>query len=122
MALISASGLDAIRAVAESGMTGTCSVKRRTTGETANGQESTYATVASGIACWVREMTPVSTTLGAISGAVGVSEFFSIRVATGTDIRSGDQIVIGTKVYSVEHTSADSTYAPWLDCAVRLIE
>lgn len=122
MSLISASELAQIQSIATSGMTSTCTIQRRTTVQTANGQESEWTTLSTGVSCWIKELTPISGTLGAIAGAVGLSEQFSIRLPVGTDVLGGDQIVSGGKTYTVESTDADDSYPVWVDCACRMIE
>lgn len=122
MSLISQSELAALQGIAAAGMVSTCTINRRTTTQTADGQESAYAPLATGVSCWIKELTPISGTLGAIAGAVGISEQFSIRFRAGTDILGGDQIVSGGKTYTVESTDSDDSYPIWVDCACRLIE
>lgn len=122
MSLISPGELAQIQSIAQSGMTATCSILTRATVETDDGQESVWATSALDISCWVKELTPASGMIGAIAGAVGISETFSIRVPIGTTVISGDQIMVSTKAYTVQSTSGDDTYPAWLNCACRLVE
>ena len=91
----------------------------RATIETADGQESVWATSALDIPCWVYEVTPTTATLGPISGALGIAEVFSVRLPIGTVVLSGDHLIVAGLTYDVQHTNDETTYAPWLDCACR---
>lgn len=122
MTLISASELAAIQGVAESGMEGTATILTRITVQTADGQESQWATNGSDVPCWVYEVTPITGTLGAIAGAVGLSETFSIRVPVGSEVFAGDHLAVSAVIYNVESTNAQSSYKPWLICACRAVE
>jgi hypothetical protein len=122
MTLISASELAAIQSVALSGMTSTATILTRTTVVTADGQESVWATNGDDVPCWVYQATPLGGTLGAISGAVGISQTFSIRVPIGSDVNSGDHLAVGGLIYNVEQTNDESTYPAWLVCGCRVVE
>ena len=60
-------------------MTGTATILRRTITTTDNGPETTWATVGANVPCWIYEVTPVTATVGAVSGAIDLAEVFSIR-------------------------------------------
>lgn len=122
MSLISASELGAIRSLAESGMTSLATILTRITVETADGQESQWATAGLDVPVWVYQATPIGGTLGAVSGAVGISQTFSIRMPVGTVVGSGDHVVVGAVTYLVEQDNSESTYAPWLVLGCRTLE
>lgn len=122
MTLISAAELDSVQSVARSGMSGTATLLTRAAIETEDGQESVWAQNGNEVPCWVQELTPLSGTVGAISGAVALAEQFSIRLPIGSPVRAGDEIAVGSTIYNVQSTNADSTYPVWLNCACRLIE
>jgi hypothetical protein len=103
-------------------MTSIAAILTRATVETDDGQESVWATSALDVPCWVYEATPLSGMLGAIAGAVGISETFSIRLPIGTAVLSGDQIAVNGKEYAVQSVNADDTYPAWLKASARLIE
>lgn len=122
MTLISPSELLAIQSIAESGMTGTATILTRATVETANGQESVWATVGEDVPCWVKQVTGDSALLGAISGGVGIGQVFNVRVPIGSAVNSGDELAIGSIIYSVESQNQSDTYPAWLECNVRTVE
>jgi hypothetical protein len=122
MPLLSASELAAIQSVARSGMESSASILTRETLVTDDGQQSVWATSQTDVPCWIYEATPISATVGNISGGVGLAEQFSIRMPVGTEVYAGDQIGVTGKVYQVQSTNADSTYPAWLNCACRMIE
>lgn len=119
MELLSASELGAIQSVAQSGMASTAIVLVRSVIETDDGQESVWATSGIDVPCWVHEFTPAGQDIGGVSGAVALVELFSIRLPVGTEISSGDHIVVGSLTYIVEHTNDADTYPAWLDCSCR---
>ncbi len=121
MGLLTQAELLAIQSVAESGMIGTATILTRSTVETPDGQQSVWADNGD-VPCWVKEMAGTSATLGAIAGAVGMSEPFSIRVPVGSDVHSGDQLAVGSTLYLVQHANNDDTYPAWLMCACRPAE
>lgn len=122
MTLLDPSELAEVRAYAESGMTSTAMILRRTTIQTDNGLESVWATVGDEVPCWVKEITAASTELGAVSGAVAVTETFSVRLPVGTEVYSGDELGVGSTIYSVQHVNDEDTYGVWLNCACRVVD
>ena len=111
-----------IQSVAQSGMTGTATILRRVVVETADGQESVWATNGKDVPCWVYEQTGAGMTLGALSGVVAIAEQFSVRVPLGSDVYAGDQLAVGAVIYSVQTTNAQDSFPAWLNCACRAIE
>lgn len=122
MPLLTTSQMNAIRAVAESGMTTRCSILTRAIVQTDDGQESVWATTYTDVPCWVYQSPGPGGDLGEIAGAVAISEPLIIRVSVTTNVNSGDMIAINSLIYNVQYTNADSTYSPWIACAVRVIE
>jgi hypothetical protein len=122
MSLLTASELGAIQQLAEQGMDSLATILTRSVIETDDGQESVWATSGIDVPCWVYQQTPIGGTLGAVAGAVGISQTFSIRMPIGTAVESGDRIIVGTTDYLVEQTNSESTIAPWLVCGCRTLE
>jgi hypothetical protein len=118
MSLISDNEIAALRAVAESGMKTTATIRRRSFVETSEGQAEAFATVGT-VVGWHLEITSNTATIGEIGGLSGVAEVHVFRAPWGTDIRSGDVLVTGDSSFVVEHTNADDTYPMWLICAMR---
>jgi hypothetical protein len=121
MALVSDSEMAALRGLAESGMVTEVTILVRATVVTDDGQENVWAT-GDTVNGWLYEVTPMGTALGAIAGAVGITETFSLRVPVGTAVNSGDHVAIGSTIYTVQHTNADNTYSPWVVMSVKVVE
>lgn len=122
MTLISAAELSAIQAVAESGMNTAVYIQHPVTDhDDENGWVTIYEEEGTPVLGWLYEFTPSGATLGVIAGQMGLSEGVWLRVPIGTNISSGDRARIGSSVFTVEHTNEDSTYRPWIACAVRII-
>lgn len=119
MSLLSDSELAAVQFVAESGMIQSATILRRARVTTDDGQETDWHQIATGIPCWIHEITPQTGILGALAGVVSISEVFSVRVPAGTDCHSGDQVIVLGQTYQVEHTSDESTYVAWLELSCR---
>jgi hypothetical protein len=111
--------LAAIQSLGLSGMSSAATILTRSIVETADGQESVWATNGEDVACWVHEITAPTASLGTLAGAVGLVEVFDIRVPIGSDAHSGDRVAIGSTLYDIQHTSADDTYPVWLHLACR---
>lgn len=122
MPLLTASELGAIQNLAEQGMDSLGTILKRIVIETDDGQQSEWATSGDSVKCWVYQQTPIGGTLGAVAGAVGISQTFSIRMPVGTDVDSGDEIAVGSTIYLVEQTNVESTIVPWLVCGCRTLE
>jgi hypothetical protein len=123
VSLVSVDEIAAIRAVAESGMETPVAVYRRTTVQTDDGQESVYlGTPNFTINGWLTEMTAQGSGINVLAGLVGVVETHRLMVPVGTDIRSGDKVVIQGVSYLVQHPSTGDTYAAVLTCWLRSIE
>jgi hypothetical protein len=122
MSLLSADELAAIQAVAESGLRDSVAIYRRTKAQTANGWVDAWPeTPDETVLGWLYEQTSIGTDIGVNAGAMGLPEQLWLRVAIGTNLNSGDQVVVGGVRFTIEHTSSSDTYAPWLRCAVRTI-
>ncbi len=121
MSLISDAELAAIQGVAESGMHTPVYIQRRTNVETADGQSSEWVEDSQAVLGWLYEFTPGGATIGVIAGQAGLSEGIWLRMPVGTNISSGDRARVGSSIFTVEHTNEDSTYRPWIACAVRII-
>lgn len=122
MGLLTASELAAVRGIAESGMTSTCSILTRATVVTDDGQHSVWATSALDVPCWVKQITGDASTLGAVAGGIGISQLVNIRLPIGTDVHADDQIAVGSTIYQAQAANNDDTYGPWLEMAARAIE
>lgn len=119
MVLITPSEMAAIQAIGLSGMQSTAIILTRAIVQTDDGQENVWATSSLDIPCWVREVTSPGRDLGSIAGAVNLVEEFLIRVPVGTEVRSGDRIVVGETTYDVQHSNNEDTYPDWLQCSCR---
>lgn len=122
MTLISPSELAAIQSLAESGMAATATVLRRVTVQTDNGQESQWATVGTDMACWIKQITGDASTLGSIAGGVGIAQLVNIRFAAGSDVLTGDRVVVGATTYDAQAANDSDTYPAYLEMACRVID
>lgn len=122
MTLISASELAAIQGLGQSGMSSVATILTRIVVETVDGQESQWATVGDDVVCWIKQITGDASTLGAVSGAVGISQLVNIRFPVGTAVASGDQIAVGSTIYMAEAANDSDSYPNWLEMACRVIQ
>jgi hypothetical protein len=119
MTLVSAQELGALRAVAESGMTTPASVYRRSVVTDANGQHSTWALQGTILGWMFSEPTPVITLNAGEQALVNTYRWFC---PVGTDIISGDKLLVGAAEFTVSDTNTESTYLPLLRCSLRRAE
>lgn len=121
MTLISPAELAAIQEIGLSGLTSSCTVYKRETQATADGQQNMWVAGPT-VPCWVYEITPTTVVLDPVDGAASLAQIFHVRVPMGTDVGSGDRLVLSSfpgSTYIVQNTNNDGTYPVWLDCAVR---
>lgn len=121
MTLVSASELAGLRGVAELGMTTSAALYRRTTVVDDDGSHSEWPTVPTRtIKGWLfSEVSPVITLNAGEMALVNTYRWFC---PVGTDIKSGDQLVIEGNEFTVSDTNAESTILPLLRCSLRRVE
>ena len=117
--LVSDAEMAGLRAVAEQGMQTSGSVYRRATVQTDDGQQSQY-TLNGTIMGWLYS-TP-SPVLTMVSGEVALVNTYRWFCPVGTDILSGDHLVIGSNTFIVSDTTSESTWLPLLRCSLRFAE
>lgn len=122
MSLLLPSELLEIQSLANSGMASTATILTRAVIETADGQESVWAQVGDEVPCWVKQLLGDSSTLGNIAGAVGIAQLVNIRFAIGTQVFSGDRIVVGSTIYDAQASNDSDTYPAFLEMACRTID
>jgi hypothetical protein len=123
MTLISSTEMAALRGFAESGMQTTVSAYHQITTAGDSGRTTSYpATPDVTVLGWIIEVTSQGATLGPVAGEVGIVETHRLLVPYGTDIRSGDKVTSGASVFQVQHTSAENTYQPYFEIAMKLFE
>ena len=119
MTLISASELEGLRQVAESGMTTPATLQRRQNVSDADGQHSTWTSIGT-ITGWLySQPTPMITVNAGQQVLVNTYRWFC---PVGTDIRSGDKLIVGGSEYTVSDTTGESTWLPLLRCSLRRLE
>ncbi len=121
MTLISATEIAALRGVVESGMESTVVIKRLTTSEADFGDATAFTTVAT-VKGWLREITTVAAGIGEVGGVTAVAETHRLFVPVGTDLRSGDIVLVNGESFRVQHTDASSTYLTHLTAILRRSE
>lgn len=121
MALVTEDMLVMLRQYAYSGLVTDVQIKKRVRGDNEYGDsEETWPTVNSTVKGWLRQMNDpaILESLG-LAGAVGV---FRLEMPVGSDVASGDQVVIGPGIYTVENTNTEDTLQVFLEAYVRKIE
>ena len=117
--LITDSELAGLRAVAEQGMQTSATIYRRSTVQTDDGQSSAY-TLLSTITGWLYS-TP-SPVLSLVSGEMALVNTYRWFCPVGTDIQSGDHLLVGSNTFVVSDTTSESTWLPLLRCSLRFAE
>jgi hypothetical protein len=119
MTLISASELAALRGVAELGMVTPASVYRKQNVEDENGQHSEW-TLQSTVQGWLySEPTPILTINAGQLADVNTVRFFC---PVGSDVQTGDKLVVSGSEYTVSDTNSEGTWLPLLRCSLRRSE
>lgn len=120
MSLISTNEMQALRDVAISGMTTLVSVFHQVVSAGDNGLVATFPAAPDFTVYGMNtEVTPPGVVLAAHTGQIALIETHVLRVPVGTDIRSGDQIVIGGQYFIAQNTSAENTFQPLLQVALH---
>lgn len=118
-AFLSTSQMNELRKIAELGMQTTLNLFRLTSVENATGVEETW--VPNGTAQgWIfSNPTPMITV---ISGAQGLVNTYRLYAPVGTDIQTGDRVGVGSDMYTVSDTTAESTWLPLVSASLRKVE
>ena len=119
MSLLSPSELNAIRTVAPSGMQTTVNLFRLKTTDNAVGTEQTYPPNGT-VKGWLYSTPTPTITL--VSGEQAIVNTYRLFLPIGTDILTGDRVVIGAQEYTVSDTDAESTWLPMLTVSLRKVE
>jgi hypothetical protein len=126
-----ASELRYIRSLAEIGMQSEVLIKKRTPVIDENDPSNIYGDdgvslvdlpLTSGISIkgWLySQVSPVITVVG---GKMALVNTYRLFVPVGTDIESGDHVVIGGNEFIVSDTTAESTWLPLLNVSLRRVE
>jgi len=123
MALISDAELLAIQDLAESGMISTVAVYKQTIVTTDDGQKTTYPSMPSfSVAGWLFNQTGTGGTISVLDGGGGIAQQIRLIVPVGTNIISGDKIVVSGETYFCQYTTAGDTYPPFMRVYLRTIE
>jgi hypothetical protein len=120
-ALLSATELAALRDLVESGMETDVTIRRRTTVEGDLGDVATFTTVAA-VKGWIREITTAAAGIGEVGGVVAIPETHRLFVPVGTDLESGDLVIVNGDGFRVQHTDAGGTYLTHLTAILRRSE
>lgn len=116
--ILSARQMAALQEVALMGMQTPVTIKRRTTSDTAYGDkdEVSFTTVSTALGWFHSTPTPIQEQ---DTGSVVTANTYRLFLPVGTDVRDGDQITVGSTVYVVSDTTAESTWKALLACSLR---
>lgn len=115
---LSAAQMDQIREVAMRGMTTACLIRRKTTSDSAYGDDDvvTWTDLVT-VKGWIRSTpTPVREQ---DTGQVITVNTYRLLVPVGTDIAVGDLVVADGGEFIVSDTTAESTWQAYLWCSLR---
>ena len=119
MTLISDSELAGLREIAETGMATPATLRRRQTVIDGDGRHSAWVDLGT-INGWLYSVpTPLIIVNAGEQALVNTYRWFC---PVGTDIRSGDKLIIGGSEYTVSDTTLESTWLPLLRCSLRRLE
>lgn len=111
--------LASIRETVSAGLQSSVLIQRLQNYETPVGISSRYVDNAT-VMGWVFSTPTPMITL--VSGAQVLVNTYRLYVAVGTDIQTGDHVVIGAETYTVSDTTAESTWLPLTSVTLRKIE
>ena len=109
----------ALQAVAADGMVTPVTINRLTKSEGDYGDVLSFVFLVTVNGWLYSDPQAVITEVGQIQGLVNTYRLF---LPVGTDILSGDQVVIGGNTFTCSDTNAESTYLPLLRCTLRRLE
>ena len=105
----------------QSGMVTPVTIKRETTGAGPYGDDVATFAVLSTVNGWLfSEPSPVITMVNGVQQAL--VNTYRLFLPVGTDIQSGDQVVIEGNSFTVSDTNAESTWLPLLRVSLRRLE
>ena len=116
--LLSDAQMAALQEVALLGMKTPITIQRKVTSDTDYGdlENVSYSTVASVKGWFYSTPTP---TRDVDTGSVVTANTYRLFVPIGTNVRDGDQILVGSEIYTVSDTTKESTWTALLTCSLR---
>lgn len=125
MTLVTDKQMAAIRSLAQRGMVTTVEIYRRDAVTPAPSDDygdnveynETSASRRSTVKGWL--YTTPATMPDLDSGAAVTPQLWALRVPVGTQIATGDRVVIAGNDYHVAAVDGDKTYAPYVTCNLR---
>lgn len=116
--LLSNSQMAALQKVAMRGMKTPITIMRRTTADTAYGddEEVTFPVVGTTKGWFFSRPTPVQED---DAGSLVTVNTYRLFVPVGTDVRPGDRISVDSTTFVVSDTTAESTWLPLLNVSLR---
>jgi hypothetical protein len=119
--LVSASQLNALRKVAESGMNVDVTRLKQTKVDSVYGDEQDITYVVDWTTSgWLRAVP--EGVIDVVSGVTGDIGTFRLFLPVGTDLDNGDRVLIEGRTYTVTDTNVESTYQVVLRCSLRRLD
>ena len=120
MSLLSDSAMAALREVAELGMVTDVTILDLVNSESATGSTSTWVARPATVRGWLHsEVSPVITL---VSGKQVLVNTYRLFLPVGTDIATGDRVLIGGERFVVSDTTGESTWQAMLTVSLRRVE
>lgn len=107
-----------LRMVARSGFATVVTIQRRTTSDSAygDGDDVTWSTIERTKGWLHSTPTPVQE---ADTGSIITVNTYRLFLPVGTNVKAGDQALIGPDTYVVSDTTAESTWQAMMTCSLR---
>jgi hypothetical protein len=119
MTLVSERQLSALRKVAELGMQTMVDIYPRVEIETPSDTAEGWPTKSVTVKGWIRSMPAATYNIDV--GSLEASTPFRIFLPVGTEVHSGDRLLIGGDFFSVVDTNIESTIRVVLRCTARKV-
>lgn len=116
--LLSARQLAAIQGVALTGMKTAIVIQRKTTTDSAYGDddEVSFVTVATANGWFYSTPTPQR---DLDTGSVVTTNTYRLFLPVDTNVNDGDQVIVGSETYIVSDTTKENTWKALLNCSLR---
>ena len=118
--MISPTEIAALQGFAELQMTTEVGVMRQTIIEGPQGDDESVFATAGIVYGWLSSRpSPIITEVGGVQALVNT---YALYLPVGTDIASGDQVIIAGRIFNCSDTTSESTLQPMLEVSLRRAE